>query len=71
LHTGADTVIVVPIYPGKRGKLFADWLLVKLPGASSKRKAARKLCQGFCDKRGGAMLPDKDFGESHLFLRLA
>jgi hypothetical protein len=68
---GATTVFVAPVYAGKRGELFADWLLVKLPGAPSKRRALRTLCQDFCNKRDGAMLPDKDFGESHLFVRLA
>ena len=68
---GAEAVIAVPIYAGRRGKLFADWLLVKLPKAPSKRKTVRKLCQDLCDKRDGALLPDKDIGESHLFIRLA
>ena len=68
---GAVAVIALPIYAGRRGKLFADWLLVELPAASSKRKSLRKLCQDFCDRRGGAMLPDKEMGESHLFIRLA
>ncbi|MGP8201464.1 MAG: hypothetical protein ACLQU4_18390 [Limisphaerales bacterium] len=68
---GAITVFIAPVYAGKREKLFADWLLVKLPGAPSKRRALRTLCQDFCNKRDGAMLPEKDFGESHLFLRLA
>jgi hypothetical protein len=68
---GAITVFVAPVYAGKRGKLFADWLLVKLPAAPSKRQALRTLCQDFCNKGDDAMLPEKDFGESHLFLRLA
>ena len=67
---GAGAVIAVPIYAGRRGKLFADWLLVKLPKAPSKRKTVRKLCQDLCDKRDGALLPDKDMRESHLFIRL-
>lgn len=68
---GADSVIAVPIYAGKRGKLFADSLLVRLPRTPVKRKALRKLCQDFCDKRGGAFLPDeKDMRESHLFINL-
>jgi hypothetical protein len=70
-NAGADTVVVAPVYTGKRGKLFADWLLIKLPGIPSKRRALRKFCQDFCNQRDGAMLPDKDFGESHLFMRLA
>jgi hypothetical protein len=68
---GAGTVVVVPVYAGRRGKLFSDWLLIKLPGTPSKRKALRKLCQDLCDQRDGALLPDKDIGESHLFMRLA
>jgi hypothetical protein len=68
---GANAVLLAPIYKGKRGKLFADWILVRLPKECSKRRALRKICQDFCRKRDGAMLPDKDISESHLFLRLA
>jgi hypothetical protein len=68
---GAETVIAAVIYMGKRGKQFADRLLIKLPKASAKRKTLRKICQDLCAKRGGALLPDeKDMGESHLFLNL-
>ena len=68
---GAEAVIAAVIYVGKRGKQFADRLLVKLPKASEKRKALRKICQDLCAKRGGALLPDKkDMGESHLFINL-
>ena len=69
---GAETVVAAPIYAGRRGKQFADRLLVKLPKAPSKRKALRKICQDLCAKRGGAWLPDeKDMGESHLFMESA
>jgi len=68
---GAEAVIAAVIYAGRRGKQFADRLLVKLPKASAKRKALRKICQELCAKRGGAFLPDeKDMGESHLFILL-
>jgi hypothetical protein len=68
---GAETVIAAIIYGDKRGKQFADRLLVKLPKASAKRKALRKICQELCAKRGGAFLPnEKDMGESHLFILL-
>jgi hypothetical protein len=68
---GAETVIAAVIYAGQRGKQFADRLLVKLPKASAKRKALRKIYQDLCAKRGGALLPDeKDIGESHLFINL-
>jgi hypothetical protein len=67
----AETVIAAVIYRGKRGKQFADRLLIKLPKTLAKRKALRRICQELCDKRGVAMLPDeKDMGESHLFLNL-
>ncbi len=55
----AETVIAAVIYAGRRGKQFADRLLVKLPKASAKRKALRKICQDLCAKRGGALLPTK------------
>ena len=68
---GAETVIAAVIYAGRRGKQFADRLLVKLPKASAQRKAVRKICQELCAIRGGAFLPDeRDIGESHLFLNL-
>ena len=68
---GAETVIAALVYAGRRGKQFADRLLVKLPKSPAKRKTLRKICQDLCAKRGGAMLPDeKDMGESHLFINL-
>jgi hypothetical protein len=68
---GAETVIAAVIYAGRRGKQFADRLLVKLPKTPAKRKALRKICQDLCAKRGGALLPDEgDIGESHLFMNL-
>ncbi len=68
---GAEAVTAAVIYTGKRGKQFADRLLIKLPKAPAKRMKLRKICQDLCAKRGGALLPDeKDMGESHLFLNL-
>jgi hypothetical protein len=68
---GAVAIIAAVIYVGRRGKQFADRLLVKLPKAPAKRKLLRKICQELCVKRGGACLPDKeDMGESHLFILL-
>ncbi len=68
---GAEAVIAAVIYEGRRGKQFTDRLLVKLPKASAKRKALRKICQDLCEKRGGALLPDeRDIRESHLFINL-
>lgn len=68
---GAEAVIAVLIYAGRRGKQFADRLLIKLPKASVKRRMLRKICQDLCDKRDCAMMPDeKDTGESHLFINL-
>jgi hypothetical protein len=68
---GAKAVIVAAIYGGKRRKLFADWLLVQLPRSKSKRATLRKICMDFCRRRGGATLPEKDIGETHLYLMLA
>ncbi len=68
---GAVAVIIAAIYAGHRKKLFADWLLVQLPAAKVKRRSLRKICQTFCRKRGGAVLPEFDLGETHLWLMLA
>ena len=67
----ANTVFVAPIYGPSKAKLFADWMLVQLPKEQSKRRRLRRICQRLCDRRHGALLPDRGIGESHLFLRLA
>jgi hypothetical protein len=67
---GAVAVIIAAIYAGQRKKLFADWLLIQLPAAKTKRDSLRKICQAFCRKRGGAVLPESDMGETHLWLVL-
>jgi len=68
---GAEAVIIAAIYGGKRKTLFADWLLVQLPKSKPKRAALRKICQDCCQRRHGACLPEKDIGETHLYLMLA
>ena len=67
---GAEKVLAAPIYAGSRGKQFADWLLIELPGIAAQRRALRKICLDFSERRGGAMLPNPAFSESHLFFRL-
>jgi hypothetical protein len=66
----AAAVIVAAISTGQRKKLFADWLLIQLPATKSKRNSLRKICQAFCRKRGGAILPEFDMRETHLWLML-
>ena len=68
---GATEVIAPDIYAGKAGDQFADCLLVKLPKFAAKRKAVRKVCGQLSKRKLGAFLPDKDFGETHLYLSLA
>ena len=68
---GATEVIAPDIYAGKAGDQFADCLLVKLPGIAAKRKAIRKVCAQLSKRKLGAFQPDKDIGESHLYLFLA
>jgi hypothetical protein len=69
-QAGATEVIAPDIYAGKAGAQFADSLLVKLPKAPAKRKAIRKVCAVLSKRKLGAFLPEKDFGESHLYLSL-
>src|ERR1035438_8440092 len=68
---GATEVIAPDIYAGKTGDQFADCLLVKLPGIAAKRKAIRKVCAALPKRKLGAFQPDKDIGETHLYLLLA
>ncbi len=68
---GATEVIAPDIYAGKNCDQFADCLLVKLPGIAAKRKAIRKVCAVLPKDKLGAFQPDKDIGESHLYLSLA
>ena len=68
---GATEVITPDIYAGKAGDQFADCLLVKLPGIAARRKAVRKVCSQLSKQKLGAFQPDKDMGESHLYLLLA
>jgi hypothetical protein len=70
-QAGASKVIAPDIYAGKAGDQFADCLLVKLPGMAAKRKAIRKICAQLSKRKLGAFQPDKDIGESHLYLLLA
>ena len=70
-EAGASEVIAPGIYDGKAGSQFADCLLVKLPRIAAKRKAIRKVCAQLSKRKLGAFLPDKDFGETHLYLSLA
>jgi hypothetical protein len=68
---GATKVIAPGIHAGKSGAQFADCLLVKLPKIAPKRKAVRKVCSQLSKRKLGAFQPDKDIGETHLYLSLA
>jgi hypothetical protein len=68
---GATKVIAPDIHSGKTGGQFADCLLVKLPKIAPKRKAVRKVCSQLSKRKLGVFQPDKDIGETHLYLSLA
>jgi hypothetical protein len=68
---GATEVIAPDIYASKTGDQFADCLLVKLPKIAPKRKAVRKVCSQLSKRKLGAFQPDKDIGETYLYLLLA
>ncbi|MHC1767560.1 MAG: toxin-antitoxin system YwqK family antitoxin [Verrucomicrobiia bacterium] len=67
---GATAVIVPDIYRNEAGDLLADGLFVRLPKAPAKRKAIRKVCTQLQERKLGAVQPDADIGESHLFLSM-
>jgi hypothetical protein len=68
---GALEVILPDIYRNQRGDQFADGMLVKLPKGAKQRKAIRAVCAALQKKNIGAFSPDRDAGESHLYLLLA
>jgi hypothetical protein len=70
-QAGAVKVIVPEIYHGKRGAQFADALIVQLPKTLKARQAIRKACETLRGRNLGAVEPDKDIGETHLFLSMA
>jgi hypothetical protein len=70
-RAGAVKVIAPDIYRNKARDQFADSLLVQLPNNGAKRKTIRRVCGQLRTRRLGAVQPDGDIGESHLFLSLA
>ena len=70
-QAGAVEVIAPDIYRNKARDQFADCLLVQLPKSAAKRKAVRQVCGQLRTRRLGAVQPDRDIGERHLYLSLA
>lgn len=68
---GATEVIAPDVYRSKKGDEFADALLVRVPKSPAKRKAIRTVCAQLQKRKLGAVQPDMDIGETHLFLSLA
>ena len=68
---GATEVIVPDVYRSEKGDEFADALLVRMPKSLPKRKAIRTVCAQLQKRKLGAVQPDVDIGETHLFLSLA
>ena len=69
--TGAHCALVHRDRVGPARDQFADCLLVQLPKNTAKRKAVRQVCGQLRTRRLGAVQPEKDIGESHLYLSLA
>lgn len=70
-QAGAVEVIVPDIYRNKARDQFSDCLLVQLPRSKAKRKAIRNVCMQLRTRKLGAVQPDEDIGERHLYLSLA
>lgn len=70
-QAGAVEVIVPDIYRNKARDQFADCLLVQLSRSAAKRKTIRNICAQLRTRKLGTVQPDKDIGESHLYLSLA
>lgn len=70
-QAGAVQVIAPEIYHNQRGDEFADCLLVQLPDQAGQRPAIRAVCARFLKGGLGAIQPDQDWGETHLYVSLA
>ena len=68
---GASEVIAPDVYSNKAGDQFADCLLVRLPSIRARRKAIRKVAVVLSKRKLGAFQPEKDIGETYLYLLLA
>lgn len=66
----AVEVIVSDIYRDQAGNQFADCLLVRLSNDPAGRKAIRKVCAQLRRQKLGAVQPDRDIGETHLYLSM-
>lgn len=69
-ESGATEVIVPGIYRDKRGNEFADALLVRLPKSKSARSCIRKAAALLRRRSLGVAQPDRDIGETHLYLSM-
>lgn len=69
-EVGAVVVIAADTYSNKTGDQFADCLVVRLPKDARRRKAIREVCAMLKKWKLGAVEPDTDVGEAHLFLSL-
>ena len=69
-EAGAVEVIATAIYSDKTGNQYVDCALVKLPKSKTARKAIRKVSQQLHQRKLGAIQPDQDIGETHLYLCL-
>jgi hypothetical protein len=67
-QAGAVQVIAPEVYHNKRGDQFADCLLVQLPKSIRQRQAIRAVCARYFKDGRGAVQPDQDWGESHLYV---
>jgi hypothetical protein len=67
---GAVTVILPDVYCSRAGDQFVDCLLVRLPKSMAQRKTIRQICARLQRRKLGAMQPDEDIGESHLYFYL-
>lgn len=69
-EAGAVEVIAPDTYANSKGDQFADCLVVRLPKDARRRKTIRAVCALLKKRKLGAVEPDKDVGETHLFLSL-
>lgn len=69
-QAGARSVWALFISESKRGEQFAEALLVELPKEPKARRTVRKAFAGLPKTVRPPVMPDRDCGESHLYIAL-
>ncbi len=70
-QAGAVKVVIPDVYADKSGNHFSDGLIVRLPRSPLRRRAVRQACGMLRRQKLGSVQPERELGESHLYLSMS